>query len=328
MNLNTPDALPLVSVIIPVYNVEAYLRECIDSVIGQTYTNLEILLIDDGSPDGCGAICDEYALADPRIKVIHQQNGGLSAARNTGLDHACGEFICVIDSDDFIDANMIEILSDRLIRDNADLVICDIALCHNRSDIWSCDSPLTDRTFTLEEFVEEYQAWQYIVAWNKLYRRSLFRELRYPAGYIHEDNATIHRILGECRTIATVPERLYFYRQRKGSITNSNLSIKHSDALTAFADQICYAYGNGWNKMADKTASDYVNKFFELYFRFPKNQENTLYFHRMDASLRKALPCLLRSSRVSLRHKVYLSIIRVSPGLFLWLQRITHTNAS
>lgn len=324
MNLNTSNTLPMVSVIIPIYNVEAYLRECIDSVVNQTYPNLEIILVDDGSPDNCGAICDEYAQADPRIKVVHQPNLGVAAARNTGLDQVTGEFVSFIDSDDFIASNMIEIMVSRLIQDNADMVICDVALCYDHSNIWSCDSPLTDRTFTLAEFVEEYLAWQYIIPCNKLYRRTLFRGVRYPVGCIHEDNATIHRILGECSTIATIPDKLYFYRQRRGSITHSGLSIKHADSLTAFADQVCYASEKGWHKMAGKTASDYVNKFFELYFHFPKTQENQLYFDRMDASLKKALPYLLRSSKVSLRHKIYLSIIRISPRLFILLQRLVN----
>ena len=324
MSLKQTDTLPLISIIIPVYNVEKYLRECIDSVVNQTYSNLEIILIDDGSPDNCGAICDEYAQADHRIKVIHQQNGGLSAARNAGLDQAAGEFICLVDSDDFIAADMIEIMAARLIRDNADLVICGVTHCHDRSDVWSCDSPLTDRTFTLEEFVEEHLAWQYIVVWNKLYRRALFQNVRYPVGYIHEDNATIHHILGECSIIATIPVELYFYRQRKDSITNSAVSIKRTDELTALADQIQYASARGWARIANQSSINYSLMFFDLYFRFPRNEENRMYFDRMDASLRKALPYLLRASSVSPRHKVYLSIIRISPRLFLLLQRLVN----
>ena len=319
---------PLVSIIIPVYKVEKYIRQCLDSVVNQTYAHLEILLIDDGSPDRCGVICDEYALADPRIKVIHQANGGLSAARNAGLDIASGDLIAFADSDDFLAENMIETMVRRLTQTQADLVICDIAFCSDQQEVWSNGASLPDRTFTLAEFVEEDQPSQYIVAWNKLYRRFLFDNVRYPVGYIHEDKAVIHHILGQCHTISTIPQALYFYRQTPGSIMNAPVTIKRTDRLTALADRLQYACRKKWHKLWNTTAARYVQIFFDLYFCFPRNSENKPYFDRMDASLRKALPYLLRSSKVSLRHKIYLSIIRISPRLFLRLQRIINQTAS
>ena len=318
----------LVSVIVPVYKVEQYLQECVDSILAQTYRNLEILLIDDGSPDHCGAICDQYALTDPRIKVIHQTNGGLSAARNAGLDIASGDLITFVDSDDFIAENMIETMVRRLSEAQADLVICDIAYCHNREDIWFGGVSLPDRTFTLAEFVQEDQPTQYIVAWNKLYRRFLFDNVRYPVGYIHEDKAVIHHILGQCKTIAAISQALYFYRQTPGSIMNAPVTIKRSDRLSALADRLQYAYHKKWNKIWNTSAARYVQIFFDLYFRFPRNAENSMYFGRMDASLKKALPYLLRSSHVSIRHKVYLSIIRMSPRLYILMRRLTNKNTS
>lgn len=324
MNLKTSNTLPMVSVIIPIYNVEAYLRECIDSVVNQTYPNLEIILVDDGSPDNCGAICDEYAQADPRIKVVHQPNLGVAAARNTGLDQVTGEFVSFIDSDDFIASNMIETLLNRLISVNADLAICDVAICNDRDNIWSCDSPITDRIFTISEFVEEYQAWQYIGPCNKLFRRFLFDQIRYPVGYLYEDNAVIHHILGLCKTIVTIPVELYFYRQSPNSIMRSTISIKCTDDLTALADKTQYAFTKKWIKFGDDAAYRYSLLFFEMYFRFSRSEENQMYFDRMDASLKKALPYLVRSSKVSLRHKIYLSIIRISPRLFILLQRLVN----
>lgn len=315
---------PLVSIIVPVYNVEKYLRECVDSILAQTYRNLEVLLIDDGSPDRSGAICDEYAAADPRVRVIHQANAGAATARNTGLNIAAGELISFIDSDDFIAENMIEIMADHMRREQADLVICNVAPCYDRNNIWSCESPIVDQTYSLEAFIKKEQVWQYMIPCNKLYRRHLFDHIRFPDGFIYEDNATSHRILGQCRTIVTITDALYFYRQNPESVMHSTTSIKLTDNLSALADKLQYAYDRGWVELFHSASCRYAHMFFDLYFRFPKNDENRKYFDRVDLSLKNALPYLLRSSGVSLRHKVYLSIIRISPRLFLLLQRLVN----
>ena len=315
---------PLVSIIVPVYNVEKYLRECVDSILAQTYRNLEVLLIDDGSPDRSGAICDEYAAADPRVRVIHQANAGAATARNTGLNIAAGELISFIDSDDFIAENMIEIMTDHICREQADLVICNVAPCYDRNSILSCESPIVDQTYPLEVFIKKEQVWQYMVLWNKLYRRHLFDHIRFPDGFIYEDNATNHRILGQCRTIVTITDELYFYRQNPESIMHTTTSIKLTDNLSALADKLQYSYDRGWIELFNSASCRYAHMFFDLYFRFPKNDENRKYFDRVDQSLKNALPYLLRSKQVSVKHKVYLSIIRISPRLFVMLQRLVN----
>lgn len=313
-----------VSVIVPVYNVEKYLRRCLDSIINQTYQNLEIILVDDGSPDNCGAICDEYAVKDQRVRVIHQENGGLSAARNAGLDCISGEYIVFVDSDDWISEIMIESLLERCLAENADLAICDVAVYDNEKGVKPHESPITDATLSQAELVQkmtENQAWHYIIACNKLYRRDIFLTLRFPNGFIHEDAAVAHRIAGECQTIVTVAKELYFYRQNPASITGSAFSISRTDNLSALSDRIQYAYHKKWSNMWNETASRYVYSFFDLYFRFENSRGNTVYFNRMEASLRTALPYLIQSNMVSIRHKLYLLLIRINPSIYYLLRK-------
>ena len=172
-----------ISVIVPVYKVEPYLSRCLDSIINQTYRNLEIILVDDGSPDRCGEICDEYARQDSRIRVIHKANGGLSDARNHGIDVAIGDYIAFVDSDDYIATDMYEKMLARLELDNSDMVVCN----YYRFDEGSAPPKdgyiqLPDRVLTQDEAFDFYLqiGGDYVSAWNKLYKRTIFDDLRYP----------------------------------------------------------------------------------------------------------------------------------------------------
>lgn len=237
---------PLITVIIPIYNVEKYLRECLDSVLAQTYTNLEILLVDDGSTDGSGAICDEYAGKDSRIRVIHQENGGLSAARNTGLDAARGEYVSFVDSDDVVGPHFIEVLYDALIQVGVQLSLC----CFRRfvdgqpfgkensihgQICWSRREAIHELTKTDENPRAELVS----VSWNKLYHRSLFEHLRFPVGKLHEDEFVILPLLLQVERVVKCEDVLYFYRQRSESITGSNQqqNPKHLEVLDAFRER-------------------------------------------------------------------------------------------
>ena len=233
--------MELISVIVPVYNVEKYLRRCIDSILAQTYTNLEIILVDDGSPDNCPAICDEYAEKDSRIKVIHQQNGGLSAARNAGLDIATGDYIGFVDSDDYISFEMYEKLLNILMESNSDLSICGMAYYDENSKCIDQECPLTDRTFSNLEIYGELQKelyWFYVNACPKLYKRFIFEDIRFPIGKLYEDNCIVHYIFQKCNSIVTTSNKWYCFTVRNGSITHSGFSIKSLDDIDAFIDRI------------------------------------------------------------------------------------------
>lgn len=320
--------MPTISVIVPIYKVESYLRQCVDSILGQTFRDFELILVDDGSPDGCPAICDDYARQDERIVVIHQKNSGLSAARNAGLDIAGGAFIFFVDSDDWIAPTTLERMLSALQAEQADMALCNIKLAYppdypgEKNDrIW----PIADESLETIEMVDKLmlpEAWFYIVACNKLYRREIFDGLRFPVGYIHEDAAVIHRVIGRCGKIVTLSEQLYFYRQVATSITGQGLRVQTSDKLYAYADRIRFAHEKGWDELETKSIARFVFSFFDFYLRFPRTAENERYFRRMEANLKLALPYILRDHQVCSAHKLYLSLIRHSPRLYAWLRTL------
>lgn len=216
----------LISVIVPVYNVEKYLDECVESIVNQTYKNLEIILVDDGSTDNSGKICDELAKKDNRIHVIHKENGGLSDARNVGIDVSTGDYIQFIDSDDYIEHDMIEFLVSNIIKYNADISICsnyifDEEECINQSTGEVC---LYNRLEILQEVLLDEKIRCY--AWNKLFRKELFKEIRFPKGKILEDILTIPKLFEKANTVIFNDVAKYYYRQREGSILH--VQTKHT----------------------------------------------------------------------------------------------------
>ncbi len=223
----------LITVIVPVYKVEKYLPRCIDSIINQTYQNLEIILVDDGSPDECGKICDEYAKKDGRIKVIHKENGGLSSARNAALDVANGEYIGFVDSDDWIEADMYEEMYMQITASGADMACC------GRYNVY--ENKPTSELFVLKEpcLMDSKAAIARALTWNgmdsaacdKLYHKSLFDNIRYPLGKINEDIAIAFRIMEKTKKIIHIGKPKYYYFHRENSITTSDFSVKNLDLL-------------------------------------------------------------------------------------------------
>ena len=222
--------LPVVSIIVPVYNVKSYVGECVESLCRQTYTNLEILLVDDGSTDGSGEVCDEYAGRDERIRVIHQANRGLSGARNMGLDDARGEYIAFVDSDDLVSTNYVETLYELLMKYEADIAACAYVkgtteqLTEIREKVLSLDNVkeiCMPSVKLLKQWHGKYKQ-QETVAWNKLYCRVGWngrKKIRFPESRNHEDVLISHLVVQGAKTIVLTTEILYFYRIRKGSIT-------------------------------------------------------------------------------------------------------------
>lgn len=220
---------PLISVIVPVYNVEEFLPKCVDSLLQQTYRNLEIILVDDGTKDNSDKLCDDYARKDQRIRVIHKENGGLSSARNAGIDVACGEYLAFVDSDDWIEPQTYEWLLELALKYEVKLV------CAGRYDVeYGSEEkakglcPPREEVITGEELVRRIFRWDNIdsAAWDKLYHRSLFREIRYPLGKVCEDVPTTYRIALDAGKAAMCPKPVYNYLHRPGSITTSSVSPK------------------------------------------------------------------------------------------------------
>ena len=224
-----------ISIIVPVYNVEAYLERCVESILKQTYSNLEILLVNDGSTDKSGELCDQLALRDQRIRVIHKENGGLSDARNRGIDEASSDLIGFIDSDDYIDKDMYETLYRHLRESNSDLSMC------GHYDVFH-QIP--------EKQVSEIKTWELsseeaikivmeakilsVTAVNKLYKTVLFNHLRFEVGKIAEDAFIMIRLLDQCQKVVATNEKKYYYVHRENSITTQKFSLKFLNVIEAY----------------------------------------------------------------------------------------------
>lgn len=225
---------PLVSVIVPVYGVEPYLRECVDSVLGQTYRNLEVLLIDDGSPDGCPALCDAYASQDERVRVLHRPNGGLSDARNAALDIACGDLIGFVDSDDVIAPTMFGCLVKAMAEHGAQISSCGYWEFNERGRIKErvVSEPLVLNAHdALCLLAHDHELQNYV--WNKLFDARLWDGVRFPVGQKYEDVNTTYKLVRRAGCVAILPEALYGYRVREDGIVGSRSLSGELDCIRA-----------------------------------------------------------------------------------------------
>lgn len=237
-----------ISVIVPVYKVEPYIRRCVDSILEQTFTDFELILVDDGSPDNCPAICDEYAQKDSRVHVVHQENGGLSAARNAGIDWAFinsdSRWFTFIDSDDWVHSRMLESLYTTSMEQRVAVSLCGYAETTGENiEIDQCE--LHGTLWKPEEFYSE-QTVAATVAWGKLYKRDCFSQIRYPAGKLHEDEFTTYKILFAQPKIAVISAPLYFYYNNPNSITTSAWMPRRMDAIQAFDEQLAFFESSGF----------------------------------------------------------------------------------
>ena len=232
-------SMPLITVVVPIYNVERYLKECVESIINQTYLNLEIILVDDESPDHCGEICDYYQKIDHRIKVIHQKNRGLSGARNVAIDIAKGEYITFIDSDDYIELDMIEMLYKQICLHHAEMAVCGFESFFE--DGTKKMSSFSDKVYvyTREQAFDCFLFNGYLTPCicGKLYCINLWKNIRCPEGKLFEDQFTMYKLIDICNKIVYVSKPKYNYRKRKGSIGHSMFSEKTYDLYTAIQEE-------------------------------------------------------------------------------------------
>lgn len=311
----------LVSVIVPIYKVECYLRKCVDSILNQTYQNLQIILVDDGSPDRCGEICDEYAKMDSRITVIHKQNGGLSDARNAGIDAAHGEYVMFVDSDDYIAETMVEKLYLALISKDAEMSLCSFLYVDEKGipiPNKNCNSPSKNIVLSGRQAIEctiRDKGW-YSIACCKLYKKDLWNDTCFPIDKYHEDEFVAHVIFEKCKRIACIGEPLYYYVQRSDSIMGKSkdfISIKNLDASEALIIR-----GKYLEKIGLKT--DAGRHYFDAALRISKI---LAYYQaeRLEEKVRmKEMHKMLKKSRFLGKYctpkaKLHIALIYVSPKL-------------
>jgi len=228
-----------ISIIIPVYRVEAYLPRCLDSVLGQTYRNLEIILVDDGSPDACGQICDRYAEKDGRIHVIHKKNEGVAEARNDGIAYARGEYICFLDSDDWLREDACEVLYRGLKQYDAD---CAVGRCIKVIDRDGQLAPGKEECVPVRCESSREAMRQVLLegsaVWNRLFRRRVFDRVRFPVGRINDDEVVALHAYAECNKIVFLDQAVYYYRIRRDSITTSKFSVRNVDCYYNSRDNL------------------------------------------------------------------------------------------
>ena len=249
----------MVSVIVPVYNVERFLDRCVHSLTNQTYQHLEIILVDDGSPDGSPELCDEWAKRDERVRVIHKPNGGLSDARNAGLDAMHGDFVAFVDSDDYVEPDYVERLYAGI--GDADMSVCSIIREDSDGITQSENIAITDVPTVIksEEYLHQAMLdWRLVVVWNKLYKASAWESLRFPVGRIHEDEYVLHQVADQCGTINVLPDGLYHYVANENSITHSDFGIKNLDRLEALTWRMKYCVNKNYRQCVVLTFDEFI----------------------------------------------------------------------
>lgn len=283
----------LISIIVPIYCVEKYLDKCIQSIVGQTYENLEIILVNDGSPDNCPQICECWAKKDSRIQVVHKINGGLSDARNVGMTVAKGKYIAFIDSDDYIEKDMYEKMYRALQLQDADMVICNIEKVTEFGEVIPTESPIINEVFSGKDClyrILKNNSWYYVTVWNKLYKKEVLDDIEFPLGKINEDEFVIHEILFKCTKIISLQDKLYKYVQREGSIMNASKKVKMMDAVEAVCQRVFFCQEHGlteyYQDLAMRLKKLYIDRRVRLSGTFDKKEKRRI--KQIDQMFRRA----------------------------------------
>lgn len=269
----------LVSVIIPVYEVEDYLIRCVDSIRMQEYQKLEIILVDDGSSDNCPVICDKLAREDSRIRVIHKTNGGLSSARNAGLDIARGDYIYFVDSDDCIDKAALKAMVQLATEYAVDIVVCDYLRFQKEKELTAVEQPqLKIETISSQAALRriyEAEGIKYVVAWNKLYAAHLFQNVRYKEGKLNEDEFTTYRLVDGAKKIVVTNQKYYYYFYNGSSITTNERYMHSEDIYEAFDEAIAFYEKKNYIEASNAAKKAYLNRLIMRYRTLTGSQCDT-----------------------------------------------------
>ena len=305
--------LPLISVIVPVYKVEKYLDACVASILGQTYTNLELILVEDGSPDNSGALCDAWAQKNPRVRVIHKENGGGGLARNVGLDAARGERIAFVDSDDYIAPHMFAYLY-SLLEQGADIAECGYVDVEEDGFVFPEEEGEV-RFVTPEEALRGnlYDIHFRQLIWNKLYRRCVIGDIRFPVGTKIDDEFFTYKVLGNARKLARSEKICYAYRQQSGSVMHENYSLRRLEGLHAKAERLAYLKENFPQLQRDGKMILFFSCMHAMQMcrKFLSKAEQKLAWEDIRGILKEAGPVSLTEGS-GIKEKVWIGMSKVS----------------
>lgn len=314
--------MDLISVIVPIYKVEEYLDRCVRSIAEQTYSDLEIILVDDGSPDGCPAICDAWAEKDARIKVIHKENGGLSDARNAGIEIATGEYVAFIDSDDSIEPDFIQKLYDAITEYNADVAECAVLYVDESGNTLRerNSAPMTEmgKIEALRRLVLEDGVYQTV--WNKLYRREVVADIPFAVGKYHEDEFWTYQVFDRIEKLAVVHDSLYNYLQRGSSIIGVGYNIRRLDGLEARFLRMKHL--QKYDELAELTREQLITDCMWHYQSAKrvlkgKEKEKALAYIKSILSEIERGKC---SKNMKFTHRLWRAIFIAAPDLTVWVR--------
>lgn len=289
----------MITIVVPVYNVENYLHRCVDSILNQSYTDFEILLVDDGSPDNCGKMCDEYANTDSRIFVIHQKNGGLSSARNTGLnwfyEQNRSDYITFVDSDDWLHPEYLRVLMNGITEDLVKISVCDFKRVTAETPHENYNNVNFGLTSPEDFLVNHF--WQYNYACGKLYHKSVFDDVRYPIGKIFEDSFTTYKVLHKCEDIAYTDLQLYYYFQNEQGISHSPWKPAELVIFDAMQEQLKFYKEKGLQKAFYKEFQLFVSHHAYQIVRIKENKNDLKKNKATLKEIKKALRKYLKENK-------------------------------
>lgn len=306
--------MAIISVIVPVYKVEELLPQCVDSILNQTFRDFELWLVDDGSPDRCGEMCDEYAAKDARIRVIHKPNGGLSDARNAALDKVTGEYITFVDSDDWLPPDSFQTMYDALVKNGADVAVGNMLSVTDEGEEGKFYWPAEKETVLTGDDV--FQTFCQPCAPNRLYRAEIFKELRYPVGRLYEDVFIYHNVLDHVNKLVFTGRLNYYYRLRSGSIMRSAYSIRFTDIIDAVMERVKWLEGKGQTLLANEARLFIYSRVAVAFAHLDKKVEKEA--KRLDevfAIYKECYSKMMQDRTIGIKQKARLWLLRYCPAL-------------
>ena len=309
------DKEDLISIIIPIYNVEKYLEKCLNSIIGQTYNNIEIILVDDGSKDQSKEICDNYAKTDNRIRVIHNENKGVSNARNTGIDIAKGKYITFIDADDYVDKNYVDVLYALCIKNNADITICGVKDEDNDGNILNESNEIEtklDKKEMLKELLNE--KYFFSVCWAKLYKRDIIANIRFNENMkIGEDFEFLYKVLYNIDTVyVDTTKKLYHFLMREGSATKNGFNIEWKKQID-FCKKIINDVSEHYTDIKEYAVKRYFKAIMPCMITVLKSENNYNDIKYLKSQLKEYKNPIAKNTLISKKQKIFFYIVMINP---------------
>lgn len=305
--------MKLISIIVPVYKVEVYLRRCVESVLSQTYKDWELILVDDGSPDNCPQICDDYALKDCRIKVIHKENGGQADARNHGLDVASGAYVMFLDSDDYIHPNMLNAMLNVSLQENADIVQC--SFVRGSDDVF----PIIDERGNRKSYDNHtifYSSNQKLILWSKLYKRELWEGIRIPTGIYYEDDASTWRLYYRSQKTVIISNPYYYYYVNPNSTMAGHRKRPSLDFIKIYQERIAFFREEKDDDLVRISQWRFCMPLMLVYMRGNITQEEK---NRILPLFKDNVKSVITYPNVPIKYRIVLGIFSICPPFFRWI---------